>query len=105
ARAAAWDASRSAAGGEGTVGDGEALAVAVAAALAPEAAYRCAKDCIQVLGGIGFTWEHDAHLYLKRAAANRLLLGGPGRWRREAGEPRLAGGRPAARVHGPPGGD
>ena len=101
ARAAAWDASRSAAGGEGTVGDGEALALAVAAALAPEAAYRCAKDCIQVLGGIGFTWEHDAHLYLKRAAANRLLLGGPGRWRREAAELALAGVRHDAAVQLP----
>ena len=36
----------------------------------------CAKDCIQVLGGIGFTWEHDAHLYLRRALALRQLLGG-----------------------------
>ena len=36
-----------------------------------------AKDCIQVLGGIGFTWEHDAHLYLRRAIAMRQLLGGP----------------------------
>ena len=35
-----------------------------------------AKDCIQVLGGIGFTWEHDAHLYLRRALALRQLLGG-----------------------------
>ena len=33
-----------------------------------------AKDCIQVLGGIGFTWEHDAHLYLRRALALRALL-------------------------------
>ena len=37
---------------------------------------KIAKDCIQVLGGIGFTWEHDAHLYLRRAAALRQLLGG-----------------------------
>jgi alkylation response protein AidB-like acyl-CoA dehydrogenase len=33
-----------------------------------------AKDCIQVLGGIGFTWEHDAHLYLRRALTLRQLL-------------------------------
>ena len=35
--------------------------------LALDAAFTNAKDCIQVLGGIGFTWEHDAHLYLRRA--------------------------------------
>jgi 3-oxocholest-4-en-26-oyl-CoA dehydrogenase alpha subunit len=40
-----------------------------------------AKDCIQVLGGIGFTWEHDAHLYLRRALALRQLLGGSRPWR------------------------
>jgi alkylation response protein AidB-like acyl-CoA dehydrogenase len=35
-----------------------------------------AADCIQLHGGIGFTWEHDAHLYLKRAMLNQFLLGG-----------------------------
>ncbi|MCZ6456957.1 MAG: acyl-CoA dehydrogenase family protein, partial [Actinobacteria bacterium] len=34
-----------------------------------------AGETIQVHGGIGFTWEHDAHLYLKRAKASSLLLG------------------------------
>ena len=52
----------------------------------PRPAFRCAKDCIQVLGGIGYTWEHDAHLYLKRATALRSLLpdagGGSGAWSR-----------------------
>ena len=51
--------------------DGWELAVAAAASRAPDAASQCAKDCIQVLGGIGYTWEHDAHLYLKRATAER----------------------------------
>ena len=37
-----------------------------------------------MLGGIGFTWEHDAHLYLRRAMALRQLLGGGGRWRAAA---------------------
>jgi alkylation response protein AidB-like acyl-CoA dehydrogenase len=78
ARAAAWDAVR---GGEA---DEVALAAAVAGALGPEAFARCAKDCIQVLGGVGFTWEHDAHLFLKRAVSTRALLGGPGRWRARA---------------------
>jgi alkylation response protein AidB-like acyl-CoA dehydrogenase len=70
ARAAAWDAARA-------VNDGveHELAVAVAAATALDAAVDNAKDCIQVHGGIGFTWEHDAHLYLRRALTLRQLLG------------------------------
>ncbi|HVV75677.1 MAG TPA: acyl-CoA dehydrogenase family protein [Mycobacteriales bacterium] len=40
-----------------------------------DAAYRIAGETIQMHGGIGFTWEHDAHLYFKRATALRLLLG------------------------------
>jgi hypothetical protein len=66
AAAVAWDAAR--AGGTG-------LASATAAAIALDAAVDNAKDCIQVLGGIGFTWEHDAHLYLRRALALRHALG------------------------------
>ena len=46
------------------------------AAVALEAAAHCAKQCIQILGGIGFTWEHDAHFYLKRAMANLQLVAG-----------------------------
>ena len=80
ARAASWDAAR------GGSGDEQLLVRAGASALAPDAAYRCAKDCIQVLGGIGFTWEHDAHVYLKRAMASRLALGGPAPWRDRPGE-------------------
>ena len=57
------------------------LAAAAAAAVALDAAVDNAKDAIQVLGGIGFTWEHDAHLYLRRALALRHLLGGSARWR------------------------
>jgi alkylation response protein AidB-like acyl-CoA dehydrogenase len=66
AAAVAWDAAR--AGGTG-------LASATAAAIALDAAVDNAKDCVQVLGGIGFTWEHDAHLYLRRALALRRTLG------------------------------
>jgi alkylation response protein AidB-like acyl-CoA dehydrogenase len=78
ARAVAWDAARPA------EREGErSLTASVAGALAPAAFFQCAKDCIQVLGGIGFTWEHDAHLYLKRATALRALTGGAGHeWRR-----------------------
>ncbi|HEY3143304.1 MAG TPA: acyl-CoA dehydrogenase [Acidimicrobiales bacterium] len=74
ARASAWDAAR----------DEDPLADAAAAALAPEALLRAAEGCIQVLGGIGFTWEHDAHLYLKRALSVRALVGPPTRWRATA---------------------
>lgn len=57
------------------------IATAIAAAMSLDAAVETAKDCIQVLGGIGFTWEHDAHLYLRRAVALRQLLGGASLWR------------------------
>jgi 3-oxochol-4-en-24-oyl-CoA dehydrogenase len=82
AAALAWDAAR---GGD--------LSAPAAAALAVDAAVENAKDCVQVLGGIGFTWEHDAHLYLRRALANRQLLGGTARWRREVAGRALAGVR------------
>jgi 3-oxochol-4-en-24-oyl-CoA dehydrogenase len=80
AAALAWDAARAA-------DDSPAehpLAAAAAAALALDDAVDNAKDCIQVLGGIGFTWEHDAHLYLRRALALRQLLGGSPAWRTRA---------------------
>ncbi len=41
--------------------------IATAKLLADEAAVRCARDCLQVYGGMGFTWEADVHLHLKRA--------------------------------------
>jgi alkylation response protein AidB-like acyl-CoA dehydrogenase len=59
-----------------------AIAAAVAASTAIEAAKANAKDCIQVLGGIGITWEHDAHLYLRRAYGMAQFLGGESRWLR-----------------------
>lgn len=42
---------------------------------ASDIAYRICADSIQILGGIGITWEHDAHLYFKRARASAQLLG------------------------------
>ncbi|MDH3705939.1 MAG: acyl-CoA dehydrogenase, partial [Acidimicrobiia bacterium] len=69
-RAAVWDACR------GGPPDEERLAIAAAVGLAPAAAYRIAKDCVQLHGGIGFTWEHDAHLFLRRTMALRALLPG-----------------------------
>ncbi|HXL60155.1 MAG TPA: acyl-CoA dehydrogenase, partial [Mycobacterium sp.] len=58
------------------------VAAAVAAATAIDSAKANAKDCIQVLGGIGITLEHDAHLYLRRAYAIAQFLGGTSRWLR-----------------------
>lgn len=42
-----------------------------------EAYFHCASENIQIHGGIGFTWEHDAHLYFKRAKSSQLLFGDP----------------------------
>ncbi|HMC80625.1 MAG TPA: acyl-CoA dehydrogenase, partial [Acidimicrobiia bacterium] len=86
--AVAWDAARGADDREEA-----SLAAAVAGVLAPEAFFTCAKDCVQVLGGIGFTWEHDVHLYLKRAASIRALLGGPQPWRARVADLALTGAR------------
>jgi 3-oxochol-4-en-24-oyl-CoA dehydrogenase len=58
------------------------IAAAIAAATGIESAKANAKDCIQVLGGIGITWEHDAHLYLRRAYGISRFLGGDTRWLR-----------------------
>lgn len=60
------------------IGDGSddpALAASIAQALASTAFSRIATDTIQVHGGIGFTWEHQAHLYFKRATTDAALLG------------------------------
>jgi hypothetical protein len=73
-------------------------------AIALESSFENAKDCIQVLGGIGFTWEHAAHMYLKRAAAGRLLVGTPAPWRAEAGRLALAGDAPGPDRGAAPGG-
>jgi alkylation response protein AidB-like acyl-CoA dehydrogenase len=55
--------------------DDPALAVSIAAALSSAALQRIATDTIQIHGGIGFTWEHQAQLYFKRAATDAALLG------------------------------
>src|SRR5947207_1880498 len=70
ATSAVWDAARAAAKG----GDQLTLQAALAATLAGPEADLCANLNIQVHGGIGFTWEHDAHLYLRRATTLRALL-------------------------------
>ena len=57
--------------------DDPGLAVGIAAAICSDALTRIAADTIQVHGGIGFTWEHQAHLYYKRAYTDAALLGSP----------------------------
>ena len=70
ATAAVWDAGRAGLGG----GDQLSFTAAIAAVLAGSAAVGNANLSIQVHGGIGFTWEDDAHLYLRRAAAIVAVL-------------------------------
>jgi alkylation response protein AidB-like acyl-CoA dehydrogenase len=70
ATAGAWGAARV------DLDDGQAdLAAATACSLALPAFAFCAKQNIQVHGGIGYTWEHDAHLYLRRAIATEAFFG------------------------------
>ncbi|TQF69010.1 acyl-CoA dehydrogenase [Rhodococcus spelaei] len=91
ARVTAWDAARAL--GEDVSAAESSLAAAVAASVAPEAALQVTKDCIQVLGGIGYTWEHDAHLYMRRAQSLRILLGSTSSWRRRVASLTLEGAR------------
>ncbi|WP_396926959.1 acyl-CoA dehydrogenase [Mycolicibacterium sp.] len=72
--AAAWDAARAFTDDQKQF----ELVAAAAAALAFPAYVRNAELNIQVHGGIGFTWEHDAHLHLRRALTVQALLGGDG---------------------------
>lgn len=58
------------------------LALHAAKSFCADTFFRCAGDMIQLHGGIGFTWEHDAHLYFKRARSIQTMLGS-GNWHRE----------------------
>ena len=82
----AVEAARSAAWYAACVADERREELAEAAAIAKsyccDAFFDCAAHAIQLHGGIGFTWEHDMHLYFKRARAAATLLGSPG-WQRE----------------------
>ena len=66
----------------GEQGDELPLLASTAKAYCSEAFVRAASESIQVHGGVGFTWDHDAHLYFKRARSSALLLGDPA-WHRE----------------------
>ncbi|RIL05270.1 MAG: acyl-CoA dehydrogenase, partial [Proteobacteria bacterium] len=63
-------------------GDDLAGAASLAKAWASESYFRCAADALQIHGGVGFTWEYDVHLHLKRARSMEAFLGTPA-WHRE----------------------
>ncbi|MFB7245972.1 acyl-CoA dehydrogenase [Streptomyces populi] len=65
--------------------------VAAARLLADEAAVRGARDCLQVHGGMGFTWESDVHLHLKRAWTRTHRAGGATRSEEELAEDLVSG--------------
>jgi alkylation response protein AidB-like acyl-CoA dehydrogenase len=62
------------------------VAVAVAQAHCSVIAVHAAEEAIQLHGGIGMTWEHPAHLFLKRAKSDEIAMGTPGRYRARLGE-------------------
>ncbi|WP_299531660.1 acyl-CoA dehydrogenase family protein [uncultured Streptomyces sp.] len=74
-------AARNAADALATSAPDAALAVAVAQSYCSGVAVHAAEECVQLHGGIGMTWEHPAHLYLKRAKADSIAYGTAGRHR------------------------
>ncbi len=72
ARSAAWYAAWMA-----TQNEDISFAASQAKSYCSDALYSCAAESIQIHGGIGFTWEHEAHLYFKRAQSSKVLLGTP----------------------------
>jgi len=97
AAAAVWDAARTPPGRD------REFASAVTAVIALDAAVDAANDCIQTLGGIGYTWEHDAHLYYRRALSLRALLGPSLEWRERVAAMATDGAMRAPRVELPDG--
>ena len=99
AQATVWDAAR-------TPDDAEReFAASVAAVVALDAAVDATNDCIQTLGGIGYTWEHDAHLYYRRALSLRALLGPSVRWRERVASMAITNSIKPAEVELPDGDD
>ena len=70
------------------------LAAAMSKSLASDAGWQVTSSALQVLGGIGFTWEHDLHFFLKRAKVDGMLFGSAREHRERVAE--LSGLRPAA---------
>ncbi|MFI6082895.1 acyl-CoA dehydrogenase family protein [Streptomyces sp. NPDC051217] len=79
-------AARNAADALATESPGAPLAVAVAQAYCGRVAVHAAEECVQLHGGIGMTWEHPAHLYLKRAKSDEIALGSTGSHRERLAE-------------------
>ena len=107
--AATWDAAQvldleahgALGAGHGSTTPQSRLAVQVAGALALDSYVEAAKGAIQVLGGMGFTWEHDAHIHLRRSTSLRQLLGGTAPLRAEAARLALTGARRQLQVELP----
>jgi alkylation response protein AidB-like acyl-CoA dehydrogenase len=78
------------------------LAVQLAATVALDGYVDAAKGAIQVLGGMGFTWEHDAHIHLRRATTLRQIVGGTAPLRAEAARLALEGWRRRLSIELPP---
>ncbi|MDE0038738.1 MAG: acyl-CoA dehydrogenase [Gammaproteobacteria bacterium] len=77
AKSAAYEAANAAAEND----DGLPALASLAKSAASDAYMQAAKDCIQIHGGIGFTWENDTHLFYKRAKSSEVFLGDPGKHR------------------------
>ncbi|UVO13857.1 acyl-CoA dehydrogenase [Mycobacterium sp. SVM_VP21] len=99
ATAAVWDAARAideasedGANAWDAAGSTVEFATAVAATLAPSAAQHCTQDCIQVHGGIGFTWEHDAGVYYRRALILAASFGSRAAYPQQVVDTATAGG-------------
>ncbi len=88
-------------GGDDGTGPGQ-LAVQLAATLALDGYVDAATGAIQVLGGMGFTWEHDAHVHLRRATTLRQLIGGTAPLRAGSAHLALAGRRRQLTIDLPP---
>ncbi len=77
-----WELGNAALRDAARAGDAEparfSVAASVARVLLASAYAEAAVDTVQLHGGIGFTWEHDAHLFYKNGLSNKVLLGGPG---------------------------
>ena len=71
-------------------GDVRAEAAAMAKAFVGKAANEVCGESIQIHGGVGFTWDCDAHLFYKRAKQNDLLLGYHGTWLHKVADSILA---------------
>jgi alkylation response protein AidB-like acyl-CoA dehydrogenase len=99
--ATVWDAALAFDAGDDNDPGQSRLSAATCGALCLGGAVRAAQDAVQVLGGMGFTWEHDAHLHLRRSGTLRSLFGGPSTQRVSVARQALGGARRALGVELP----